>query len=262
MSIIQFPFVRLQYTGVDNPIYVTDVVCADQQSLDGITALAGLGASDFAILSGLEFVQSISGPNYYNPGIFYFNGVWYYQSTDFDENLYLAPNVTAIMPYTFADAVTRDLYQVNNSQTTTNPTGSTPQFTGNMNQYRLSNKYLASQIDILLLDVIYMSTLGATFTVDFTNDKSLFFTSATVSTVISFDFTGAIPGTVVTMKWTFASSETLSIPPAAGQTIYMESGDQSNVGSNINLMTMLYAGVNEIGQPEVRIVLSQPSIPA
>lgn len=261
-DLIQFPFTRISYSSLDNPVYSQDTVAANQEAQAAIAALAGLDSTvSFAILGGLQYTQAISGPNYYTAGFFWLNGVIYYQNVDFDESLYLKANVTQIMPYTFSDAVTRDLYQVNFSQTTASPTSATPQFQGNMNQYRLSNQYLASQISQLQLEAVYEPTLGATYTINFTNDKSIFFTSATVSTILSFDFTNAVVGTVVTLKWTFAGSETLSIPPAAGQTIYVESGDQTEVGSSTNILTILYAGVNEIGNDEVRLVLSQPIIP-
>lgn len=261
-DLIQFPFLRISYASIDNPVYSQDIVAANQEIQAAIAALAGLDSTiSFAILGGLQYTQAISGPNYYTAGFFWLNGVIYYQNIDFDESLYLKANVTQIMPYTFSDAVTRDLYQVNFSQITASPTSATPQFQGNMNQYRISNEYLSSQIKQLQLQVIYTATLPASYTVNFTNDKSIFFTSTTTNVVLGFDFTNAIPGTVVTMKWTFGGSETLSIPPTAGQTIYVESGDQAEVGNNTNILTMLYAGVNEAGNYEVRLVLSQPIIP-
>lgn len=262
-SLIQSPFVRLSYPAIDNPVYSQDTVAANQGILDMVSALAGLGASDFAIFSGLVYTPGT--PNTFTAGFYYLNGTWYYQPSTFNEGLYLTANITGIMPYTFEDAVSRPTYDENLSQSTTSPSGSTPMFSGNMNAYRLDNKTLLAEIKVLqtatLLEVDIVATLPSTYTVPFTNDKSIFFTSATVNTVISFSFTNAIPGTVVTLKWTFAGSETLSIPAAAGQTILMESGDQTNVGSNINILTILYAGVNSAGNNEVRLVLSQPVIP-
>lgn len=261
-DLIQFPFTRISYASIDNPVYSQDTVAANQEAQAAIAALAGLDSSTtFAILGGLQYTIAISGPNYYTPGFFWFNGVIYYQNVDFDETLYLKANVTQIMPYTFSDAITRDLYQVNFSQTTASPTSATPQFMGNMNQYRLSNQYLAGQIQILQLQPIYVATLPASYTINFTNDKSIFFSAATVNSVLHFDFTNCVVGTVVTLKWTFTGSQTLSIPPASGQTIYIESGDQAEVGSNTNILTILYAGINELGNNEVRLVLSQPIIP-
>lgn len=265
-DLIQFPFTRISYPSIDNPVYSQDIVAANQEIQSAIAALAGLDSTvSFAILGGLDYTIPISGPNYYTTGFFWLNGVIYYQNVDFDENLYLIADVTQIMPYTFSDAVTRNLYQVNLSQTSGSPTSATPQFSENMNQYRISNEYLSTAIQILqvqgALQNVQVPVLGSTYTVNFTNDKAIFFTSATTNTVISFDFTNAIPGTVVTLKWTFGGSESLSIPPAAGQTIYIESGDQAEVGNNVNLLTILYAGVNEVGNNEVRLVLSQPIIP-
>lgn len=258
-SVLQFPFVRLQYPAIDNPMYVTDVVCADQQTLDAITAVCGLGPTDFAILSGLEYTVAISGPNYYTPGVFYFNGVWYYQPFEVNENDYLKANITPIMPYTFSDSVIRNTYQLNFAQSTTSPTGATPQFTGDMNAYRISNQYLADQIKILQLTVIEEASLPASYVVTFEKDKSIFFASATFDTNFSFDFTGAVPGTVVRIKFTMGAGINATASSSAGQTILLESGDFGLTTSNINLLTILYAGVNESGNHEASLVLTQPT---
>lgn len=264
-SLIQSPFTRLSYASIDNPMYSQDIVAANQEILDMAAAVAGLGSTDFAIFSGLQHTIPISGSNFYTPGFFYLNGVWYFQATDFNEGLRLKANVTGIMPYVFSDAVERNTYSVNFSQTTAVSTGATMVFSGSMNAFRLDNKTLLAEIAVLqlavALQVVQTSVLPSTFTVAFTNDKSIFFASATVNTSISFSLTGAIPGTVVTLKWTFASTETLSFPGAAGQDIFLESGDQTNVGNNINILTILYAGINESGNAEIRLSLSQPVIP-
>jgi hypothetical protein len=265
-DLVQFPFNRNQYPGIDNPLYISDIVAANQEVLTGLAAIAGLGATDFAIFAGLQYIVSVSGSNYYTPGIFYLNGVWYFQPDVFDEDNYLEPDVTGIMDYTFEDATIRPEYNVNYSQYTgSSGPATSPIFSGNMSSYRMDLKTLLSEIEILqlatILDVIVVAVLPASYTVDFINDKSIFFESATVNTTIHFDMTGAVPGTVITLKWTFASSLTLSIPPTTGQTILLESGDQTNVGTNINILTMLYAGINDVGNPEIRIVLSQPTSP-
>lgn len=262
-SLIQFPFVRLSRALIDNPLYIQDITAADQQILDAITAIAGLGPNDFYIFGGLTYQVAVSGPNYYLPGTFYLKGTWYYMPSDFDEGLYLAPDITGIMPYTFSDAVTDPIYDVNYAQQSTSPTGNTPLFTGNMNQYRLDLKSILNQISILQLATalqnVQIATLPASYTVTFTNDMAIFFAAAGVNTTIGFSFIGAIPGTVVTLKWTFLSTQTLSIPDTAGQTHLFESGTLSNASNNINTLTMLYVGINEQNLPEVRIVLSQPT---
>jgi hypothetical protein len=259
-DIFQFPFNRLQYAGLNNPRWVSDLVCANQQTLSGLTAIAGLGPNDFAIFGGLELTVPISGPDFYTPGVFYLKGVWYYMPNDFDQGFYLAPNLTGAQNYTFSDVVVRPTYQINLAQTSSSPTGNTPIFNGNMNQYRMDIKTIFAILQNLQLTASVVSVLPASYTVTFTNDQSISFSSATVNTTIHFDFTNAIPGTVVTLEWTFATSLTLSIPPTTGQTIWLESGSQSNVGSATNILTMLYVGIDATGNPQVRLNLSQPTV--
>lgn len=259
---LQWPFVRLSYEDVNNPMWSADIAAIDQGLLDAMTAIAGLGPNDFAIFGGLTYEIAISGPNYYLPGVFYLKGIWYYMPFDFDEGLYLAPNVTGENNWTFTeDSSTRPTYNVNFAQTSSSPTNNTPMFSGNMNAYRMDAKTVNTILFNLQMATTIVSVLPSSYTVTFANDKSIFFASATVNTTIHFNFAGAVPGTVVTLSWNFATSLTLSIPPTANQTIWLQSGDQSNVGTNTNILEILYAGINAVGQPEVRINLSQPVIP-
>lgn len=259
-SLIQNPFTRNAYAAIDNPMYVQDITAANQLVLDQITGIAGLGNSDFAIFSGLVHTEAISGSDFYTPGIFFLNGVWYYQPDAFDEGEFLSPHITGIMPYTFTDSVERPLYDVNYS--VAGNTGTSPAFTGSMNQYRLDLKSIAANVTILQLAValenVQQPTLGSTFSVTFTNDKAIFFASATVNTNISFDLTGAIPGTVISLEWTFASTETLTVTQGSGQKVWKESGLLSLVANNTNIMTIIYVGLNASGLQEIRYVLSQP----
>jgi hypothetical protein len=261
MSLFQFPFTRQQYPGLNNPRWVSDIVCANQLTLDGLTAIAGLGPTDFAIFGGLELTIPISGPDYYTPGVYYLNGTWYYMPSTFLQGLYLTSAPLNEQTYTFSDAVTRATYIISEATTSSSPTNNTPQFNGTMNAYRMDLKTVNAILFNLQMATSVVATLPASYTVMFTNDESIFFQAVTGNTAIHFNFTGAIPGTVVTLEWTFPSTQTLSFPPTSGQTILLESGSQANVGNNINTLTMLYAGINGVGNPEVRINLSQPTIP-
>ncbi len=114
-DIIQFPFTRLQYAGINNPGFISDWVAANQGVLTGLAALAGLGNTDFGIFQG--FAYTAGSPGTYGPGWFFLNGKWYYQSTTFNENQSLIPNVTDILPVSFpTDSITRNTYEVNYSQ--------------------------------------------------------------------------------------------------------------------------------------------------
>jgi len=244
-------------------MYSQDVVAANQEVLDAITALAGLGATDFAIFGGLTHEIAISGSNYYLPGFFYLNGNWYYMSDDFDEGFYLAPDVTGIMDYTYEDSVIRPEYNVNYAQTSTSPTGNTPIFSGNMNAYRLDLRSIFSSITTIQTTValqnVQIPTLPTSYVITFTNDQAIFFAAASSNCAFTFSFVGAVPGTVVRIKWTYSGSASITITAGASQTILKESGDLTAVGTNTNLLTMLYAGKNSIGYDEVSYVLSQTS---
>lgn len=148
MSLIKWPFKRKTYSGLDNPRFVDDITAANEAVIDGMTALTGLGSADFAIISGLDFIAGT--PNIYTDGIFYLNGAFYYQSSAFNENLYLLPTPTDIMPKVFGDTNTRNIYTSFASASTSSPTGATPQFVGNMNAYRIGLKYNQSVVNGIL----------------------------------------------------------------------------------------------------------------
>lgn len=147
MSLIQWPFKRKQYAGINNPRFVGDIVAANEAVLDAMIAVTGLNPVDFAIISGLTYVPGI--PNTYTAGIFYYNGTFYYQPTSFIEGLYLTPNATDIMPQAFEDAVSRKIYNVQYGKTVAVPGATSPQFTGTMDQYRIGTKNLKNAITIL-----------------------------------------------------------------------------------------------------------------
>lgn len=262
MSIINSffaPFKRLQYAGVNNPRYVSDVVAANELVLDMVQNICGLGATDFAIFAGLVFTPGT--PNTFTPGIFFLNGAWYYMPTTFNEGLYLAPNIQPIMPVAFTDTVTRNIYQVNYGQSTGTISGSSPVFSGNMNAYRLDLKSMGINISALQLATklqnVQISALPASYIVTFTNDQAVFFASATVDSTITFDFTNAVPGTNIYFKWTFGAGLTLTIVAPGGSIAYLQSGDLSRVASAVNILSFLYAGKNESGDDEVSYTLSQ-----
>lgn len=261
-SLFQFPFTRLQYPGLNNPRWVSDIVCLSQTILDGLTGLAGLGPNDFAIFGGLELIQVISGPDYYTPGIFYLNGIWYYMPIDFDEGFYLTPNITPEQQYTFSeDATERPTYQINYAQTSGSPTGNTPLFTGSMNAYRLDSKTLSNLINQLIfqttLENVQPGSFTGTITLNFTNDQAIFYNASSGNVIVTFNMANAVPGTVVTIKFTFIAGQTITIAVPSGAIAYLESGTLSSAASNINTMYFLYVGVDELNLQEIRYNISQ-----
>lgn len=66
---------------------------------------------------------------------------------------------------------------------------------------------------------------------------------------------GAVPGTVVTVKFSMGAGCTLTL--TATGNLYKESGDLTNVSNNTNIMNFLYVGKNELGNDETRFNISQ-----
>jgi hypothetical protein len=145
MSLLQWPFKRKEHPGVGNPRFVSDIVAANEATIDAMKALTGLGATDFAIITGLEYTAGTPNGTY-APGIFYLNGLFYYLGASFSEGLYLAPNPTDVMPQPFSDGNSRLTYTLLSGISTSNPTGSTPIFSGNMNQYRIGLKTINGNV--------------------------------------------------------------------------------------------------------------------
>ena len=70
-SSINWPHKRKEYSGMNNPRYVTDIVEATENLLSAMKAILGLGDTDFAIISGFDYTAG--SPGSYSPGICYMN---------------------------------------------------------------------------------------------------------------------------------------------------------------------------------------------
>jgi len=148
MSNPVFPTLRKLYPGIDNPLFLGDIQVADQNALSALLLLSGCDSGDFRIIGGLDYI--LGTPNTYSPGLIYFNGDFFYSANAFNEGLYLATSYVDVLLETFDDTNARNIYTNQIATSTSTPTGNTPQFTGDMNSYRINNKYLQNQ----LLDVI------------------------------------------------------------------------------------------------------------
>lgn len=142
-ALITFPFKRKQYAGINNPRFVGDVVASNEAVLDGLQAITGLGNTDFAIITGLDYsIGSLS----YSGGIFFLNGNFYVIQNGFIEGNYLTASPTDFMPQAFQDGVSRPIYTVQFGATSNVSAGNSPLFTGNMNAYRIGLKYTQSAV--------------------------------------------------------------------------------------------------------------------
>ena len=134
MSLLQWPFKRYSWDGLENPLYVSDIQAANESLLDAIQAILGLGSADFAIISGMGY----NGSTTYQPGVFFLNGSFYYIGTSFSTGQYLTGSTSPTLSKPFPDAVSRTIYTLNIGAATSSPAGTSPVFTGNMNQYRFN----------------------------------------------------------------------------------------------------------------------------
>jgi hypothetical protein len=149
MSIFQWPFKRKTYPGIENPRFVSDIEASNESTLDGLAALAGLGTTDFAIISGLNFTAGV--PNTFTPGVFFLNGVFYYMGTVFNENLFLQGNMVDTLSEAFTDGNSRYIYTLQQgAAVAVSSPSTTPAFTGNMNTYRINNAFIAARVNTLM----------------------------------------------------------------------------------------------------------------
>lgn len=183
MSLLQFPNTRKIYPGLENPVWVADILAANQLTLDGLTTLLNLPNPGFAIIAGMSYTTG--SPNMYAPGIFWLNGTFYFMSISFSDSQYLIGALIDTLPEVFqVDQVERNIYTIQQAQTTASPTGATPLFSGNMNAYRIGINDL--KIAITALQNTVNQLKGAAFldigttagTVAAGNDSRFGFTQA------------------------------------------------------------------------------------
>jgi hypothetical protein len=153
MSLINWPFKRKQYSGLTNPLYVSDIVAANEAVIDAMKSMGGFAASGFAILSGMVYD---SGAHTYTAGVFYLNGS-FYSIAAFNEGVYLIGGSTDIKISPFPDTTTKPIYTSFAGTTTSNPSGASPIFSGNMDLYRLNLSKLKT--DLVTVQT-FLGTLG------------------------------------------------------------------------------------------------------
>lgn len=100
---------------------------------------------------------------------------------------------------------------------------------------------------------ILVAAFGTAYLVNFLQDQAVFFTTGLANSatgLISFDFNGARPGSVVSLKVVAGTSSTLNIDTPAGSAIINLVG--TPLQSKTNYIDFEYMGINEGGNHEVR----------
>lgn len=146
-------------------------------------------------------------------------------------------------PVTFKDTSTHNMHQIRKIVLADGLSGST---IADFSAFLHTQLVLANE---------QQATLGASYIVKFDKDKAVFFASATVNTTLNFDFTNAIPGAVVRLKWTWGAGLNLSISGVGNY--YQEGGDITRCAGHTNTMYLTYLGKNESGNDEVGYSISQ-----
>jgi len=100
------------------------------------------------------------------------------------------------------------------------------------------------------------ATAPGTYTVKFDRDKAVFFGNSPAALTVTFDFTNAVPGTVVRMKFTLGATG-LTMTQPSGCTLIKDSGTIASATSATSLLYILYCGKNTAGNDEVSYVLKQ-----
>ena len=208
--------------------------------------------NNFYILYGC--VNTGTYPTYnISAGAIYYSGeVYLVDATTFNAGALVAVGnivttnfVTNADPVLFTDNVSRSVHQIRKIVFTAGTSGS-----------GICDFSNALQSPLVLVND-QQATLPASYTVFFKQDKATFFASAPNNTTITFDFTNAVAGTVVRLKWTYGAAKTLTINTPAGSTIIRDSGNLAAVASANNLLYCIYLGKNESGNDEVSYTLKQ-----
>ena len=147
-------------------------------------------------------------------------------------------------PVTFTDGVARNVHEVRKI-TFSNGTSGTGLFDfGNM----------LPTPDVLFND--QQGVLPASYTVKFDRDRAVFFTASGTNLTVNFDFTNAVPGTVVRLKFSLGAGA-LTMNQPAGCTLVKDSGTIASATNANNLLYIMYCGLNSSSNHEVSYILKQ-----
>jgi hypothetical protein len=147
-------------------------------------------------------------------------------------------------PVAFTDGVSRNVHEVRKI-TFSNATSGTGVF--DFNDMVPTPDVLANEQN---------ATAPATYTVKFDRDKAVFFGNSPAALTVTFDFTNAVPGTVVRMKFTLGATG-LTMTQPSGCTLIKDSGTIASATSATSLLYIMYCGKNTAGNDEVSYVLKQ-----
>jgi hypothetical protein len=136
-GIVNWPNERITYEGGSiNPLFISDILNADQNLIQAIIMLLGLpasGAEAFAILDGFTPISDTG----FTGGICYMNGKLYICEDGLDINKYLVASETNEFNKLFGDNVVRPTYKIYYAVESNTQVADMPQFVGTMDEWRI-----------------------------------------------------------------------------------------------------------------------------
>jgi hypothetical protein len=173
----------------------------------------GYDPTKYYVLYGCKNIGTSTVPNI-TAGAIFFNGEIYLVSAftatltgsnvvvgNITQSFFSASNAD---PLPFTDGSTHNVHVINTIVFSQGLTGS-----GSVDYLNLMQTQL-----VLVND--QQGAMPSAYTVKFDQDRSTFFSSASVNSVFTFDFTNAIPGAVVLIQLKFSGAQTLGNKPPAG----------------------------------------------
>lgn len=143
MTQINFPNKRKEYSGVKNPIFVSDIRNANDLAHKSARSVLGLQDTDFAILSGFDYDANA---HTYSTGIIFMNGNIYKTVDTIAEGKYLIESNQTELSKNFSDNNTRNIYEVFIAVATDTVQAEKPQLSGDMNIYRIDNNSIVNNV--------------------------------------------------------------------------------------------------------------------
>lgn len=229
------------------------VQLAYQEVIDAIVKniIGGLTSpTSYYILYGCK--NTGSGSNYIiGAGAIYYNGeVYLVPAATFTAasgqvavgtitTNYYATNADPVL---FTDGVSRNVHQIRTINFASDVSGS-----GSVDLTGLINTPLTLKNE-------QIATMPSTYTVFFDQDRAVFFGSVPASPTITFDFTNAIPGNVLRLKFTFATALSLTVTAPSGCTVINDNNATAS-GAGTYLFYCTYLGKNAAGNDEVSYIL-------
>ena len=110
MSILSFPAIRTQKTGMSNPIFVSDAIISNDNLLESLAHVLGLDTIAFAVISGFNYVPHLGT---FSQGVVWMDGTFYKCNINTTPGQFLSPSPQTCFVKTHGDGNPYPTYKVN-----------------------------------------------------------------------------------------------------------------------------------------------------